>query len=174
MTVKGWIVKEVVGTFENPETEEMEDIVERYVVCKSPMFQGNFPMEARLSVALNGIDFVFLQGMNIVIHNAATHSAVPSSGPTTGGTKIHVMGSSFYAAPTVRARILVPARGVHYSLPNIPELDSNDDVELPSVFQLSVPVTVHTKEKLSFVVPNSGFSLKCLVGQMLELKDYGR
>ena len=108
-----------------------------------------------MSVALNGSDFVLLQNMNVVVHNASTKSAVPSSAPTNGGTKIHVHGSSFYAAPTVCARISVGARGAHYVLPNPPEAGS-DGIE-PPLFELAVPVTVHTKEKLSLTVPTTGF-----------------
>jgi hypothetical protein len=155
VTVKGWVVSDVVGQVENPETEEVEDIIETSIVCKSPTFEGTFPMEARVSVALNGLDFVLLQGSNVVVHNAATHSAVPCSAPTSGGTKIHVHGSSFYAAPTVCARISVGAKGVHYTLPDAPEAGS-DGIE-PPIFQLTVPVTVHTKEKLTFTVPSQGF-----------------
>ena len=98
VTVKGWIVEDIVDSVENPETEELEDVVEKSIVCKSPLFEGSFPMEARVSVALNGSDFVLLQNMNVVVHNASTKSAVPSSAPTNGGTKIHVHGSSFDAA----------------------------------------------------------------------------
>ena len=155
VTVKGWIVEDIVDSVENPETEELEDVVEKSIVCKSPLFEGSFPMEARVSVALNGSDFVLLQNMNVVVHNASTKSAVPSSAPTNGGTKIHVHGSSFYAAPTVCARISVGARGAHYVLPNPPEAGS-DGIE-PPLFELAVPVTVHTKEKLSLTVPTTGF-----------------
>lgn len=52
------------------------------VKCKSPIIDGgDFPVEVRVAVALNGADFVALQNLVFVIHNAAVLHLRPNCRP---------------------------------------------------------------------------------------------
>lgn len=95
----------------NPETEEYEEGRVSVVTCPSPEFDGSFPVEVRVAIALNGVDFVFLQGATIVAHNASTKRASPSSIPAEENTFFQIEGTSFFPSSALKVRLSVLAEG---------------------------------------------------------------
>lgn len=91
------------------------------VSCRSPLVSGGeFPIEARISVALNGVDFVTLQGTMFVIHNAAVSYLTPDCRPLLLNTPIEpdlneytvqIKGQSFFRSRVMLVRFRVEHEG---------------------------------------------------------------
>ena len=73
-----WIVP---GFFEQatsaPSDGDSTSLLHDVVKCRSPVIEGDtFPVDVRIAVALNGLDFVSLHGSTFVI---ATRTGLPTS-----------------------------------------------------------------------------------------------
>mmetsp|Transcript_4416 Transcript_4416/g.13063 ORF Transcript_4416/g.13063 Transcript_4416/m.13063 type:complete len:577 (-) Transcript_4416:11-1741(-) len=117
---QGWLVP---GSF-NSRDQILISCLQRdgcgVVTCKSPKIDEGevFPIQARISVALNGVDFVFVHGPLFVIHNAAVLDLIPDCCPmhskvdgesieTTlqASRTIHLRGRSFFDSKAMLVRL---------------------------------------------------------------------
>ena len=73
----------------NPETEEEEEVDVVTLACHAPKFNGQFPIETRVAVALNGLDFVTLQNTSVIIHNAGELPQDPNTQFTMYASRDH-------------------------------------------------------------------------------------
>lgn len=106
--------------------------VQSAVLCTSPCVDGgDFPIEVRIAVALNGSDFVSLHGSTFVIHDAVISRLVPDCRPLSlyphddslEGTKanrvVKIVGKSFFNSSEMRVTLSLEHNGskVNYSCP---------------------------------------------------------
>ncbi len=99
----------------NPETEEEEDVEHSYILCPSPQFDGELPIETRVAVAINGQDFVTLSMGSLIVHDARvgeiSPAAVPLLGPKEERRSVELLGSSFFDSGTLRVRLTFEHEG---------------------------------------------------------------
>ena len=96
----------VIGQEISEETEELVDVVRKYITCKSPALGDGVPLpwETRVSAALNGVDFKNLDG-TFIFHDFKVSGVVPRSAPFSGGVDVKVTGDSFFDNGKLVARL---------------------------------------------------------------------
>ena len=79
---------------------DKNDPLDTAIRCKSPCIcEGNFPIQARVAVALNGSDFVTLLKTTFILHNATILSLAPDCRPlhpSTTPDAVSILGESFF------------------------------------------------------------------------------
>ncbi|GMI11472.1 hypothetical protein TrLO_g5187 [Triparma laevis f. longispina] len=105
IVVPGKFKTMVTGQEVNEETEEMEDVIRKYIACKAPTLGDTpLPWETKISVALNGIDFKSLDGA-FVFHDFKIGGVEPRSSPFAEGVEVKIVGESFFDSGKLIARM---------------------------------------------------------------------
>ena len=114
------------------------------VTCRSPLIsKGDFPIKARVSVALNSIDFTTLPGELFVFHNATISQMVPDCRPlnhqfneTLTSRMVYIKGKSFFDSKEMIVKL-----SAQYG---------------EESFRCTVSAQYVDDENLSFIVPSAG------------------
>ncbi|GMI08847.1 hypothetical protein TrVE_jg6442 [Triparma verrucosa] len=106
IVVPGKFKTMVTGQEINEETEEMQDVIRKYIACKAPALEAGvaLPWETKISVALNGIDFKSLEG-GFIFHDFKIGGVEPRSSPYAGGVEVKIVGDSFFDSGKLIARM---------------------------------------------------------------------
>jgi len=100
--VEGKVVQET-RTLEGAEQEEDDELTETFVVANTPIVKGTTPLDAKVSVALNGSSFVSVPGPDFVFHRAEIYSIHPKSCPLIPNMRIEFHGQELSICSKVGA-----------------------------------------------------------------------
>jgi len=109
----GHCITQSLGFEFNEETEEEEEVFEKFITATVPEIKATTPVEAKVSVALNGTSFVNVPNVDFIFHKATLQSIFPISAPIMSDARLEFHGIDFFdRGGGVMANFYLPGVGM--------------------------------------------------------------